>query len=265
MLGFGGWITLLSLIEPFFLNLDRVFVAIHVNEIELGYYNTTQDLIIQTVSITITVIVVLYPYLVTKLKYENNEAIKLLRKIILSSLFILFIFYINLFFIGDDFLIFWINKEFNENSYAILMIFGIGIIIKCVLVIPLTYYTFALNKPDILPKILVFLLIPYTLSLNYIAPIYGINGFAYIWSIEKLCEGICLILFMRGHISEMYFFRNLKNKYKELIMIIMLIFVLQIADIMEISFVIKFSVASIFSAIIIFWTLNNHYKNEPII
>ncbi len=92
-----------------------------------------------------------------------------------------------------------------------LMIFGIGIIIKCVLVIPLTYH-FCLNN-QIYTKILVFLLIPYTLSLNYIAPIYGINGFAYIWSIEKLCEGICLILFMRGHISEMYFL-NLKTSIK---------------------------------------------------
>ncbi len=42
MLSFETWITLLSLIEPFFLNLDRVFVAIHVNEIELIDYNTTQ-------------------------------------------------------------------------------------------------------------------------------------------------------------------------------------------------------------------------------
>ena len=121
------------------------------------------------------------------------------------------LFLINLYFLGDDFLTFWINQNFSNEAFRIMLIFALGVAIKGSLVIPLTSYSQALNRPEMMPKILLSLLTPYVIALWYLSPQYGLEGFAVIWSIEIVLEAVLIIYYLKDNIKIKFNFEVMKN------------------------------------------------------
>lgn len=205
LIKFGGWVSVSSIIGPLILYADRFIVSGIVSAEIFAYYATPFELSTKIWLIPTAYASVLFPVFAQG-AYGN---VSNLRNTYLNSLFLISLLLIPmcviLFFWPFELLSWWISKSFATNSYIVLKILSLGILINSLAQIPFTFIQ-AIGKPIVTAKVHILTLIPYLILLWVMTNAFGINGSATSWTIRIFMTSILFFI-----IAEKQFWKATKS------------------------------------------------------
>lgn len=191
MLGFGGWITVSTVVSPIMSMLDRLVIASKSGMEQVAYYATSNE-ITQRVGILPTALVgVLFPVFSKNSGFNTQQNSKLygFSFDLMMCGSVLF----GVFFIGtaEDLLSIWIDEGFAEQSFLVLQIIAIGAVFNFMARIPFTFIQ-GLNRPDITAKFHLLELPIFLIMLYLLIDVYGITGAAIATTVRMILDFILL-------------------------------------------------------------------------
>ena len=182
VLKFSIWITLANIVVPIIQYSDRFLIAVLISAAAITYYVTPYDVISKLILIPDAIMGVLFPLFSSSFLSKPDITKKLFltgAKIIFLILYPV-VFLITIFsFEGINL---WLGESFAQNSYFILQLLAIGVMMNCISLIPTNFFQ-GMGKPNI-PSIIVLIELPvYVFSMWFAIIHFGINGAAMVFMI----------------------------------------------------------------------------------
>ena len=180
---FGAWMTLSNIISPLMVNADRFIISNLLGASVVAYYTVPFDLAIRALIIPAAFTTSLFPRFASLLKFNQNEAKNVFhssKKKIIKGMLILCILMILFSKIG---LSIWINNNFANKSWIILIIISIGIFFNSLAQVPHTFLQASGNvRITAIIHSIEFLF--YIILLLLFLKIFGISGAALAFAIR---------------------------------------------------------------------------------
>lgn len=199
------WITIANIVGPLMLYSDRFFISSIISATALTYYATPYEVITKLLLIPNSLATVLFPVF-SATEVNNPEVAKsLFNKSVKFTFLTLFpMVFLSMVFSFDAMNI-WLGNKFANESFLVLQILSLGVLINALAYIPFNYLQ-GIGKPKI-PAILNLIEFPiYIILLWLFIKMWGINGAALIWTIRIIFDAG--ILFLISH-------RNFKIQYNK--------------------------------------------------
>lgn len=195
LFGFGGWITVSSIVSPLLVYADRFFLGHILTIAMVAFYAVPVDVVIRLLIIPRSLTSVLFPvFSGIDLKKETERINELFFRSIKYILSIFGILIVLLFTFARDILMLWLGPEYAANSTVALQIVLIGILSCSISMIPYNMLQ-AVGRADITAKIhLAELLIFVGLS-YFLISYYGLIGAAVAWCVRLVIETGILLIF----------------------------------------------------------------------
>jgi O-antigen/teichoic acid export membrane protein len=189
LLKYGGWISIMSLLAPLLVTVDRIVIAAAVGAKAVAHYTIPSDLVLKATIISTSLSTAIFPRLASK---DSSQARDMSRRATLLLVAIM----TPLVIIGQiaihPFLIIWLGREFATVSAGVSEIILMGVWVNA---IAISHHARLLTADN--PKIVVIIYlieIPiYFLLLWYGVTHLGILGVAIAWSLRVFIDtGILL-------------------------------------------------------------------------
>lgn len=190
------WITIANIVGPIMLYSDRFFISAIISATALTYYATPYEIVTKLLLIPNALTTVLFP-LFSASEANNPEIAKNLFNNSVKFTFItLFpIVFLSVVF-SFDAMNLWLGNKFANESFLVLQILSLGVLINALAYIPFNYLQ-GIGKPKI-PALLNLIEFPiYILFLWFFIKMWGITGAASIWTIRIIFDAG--ILFLISH------------------------------------------------------------------
>ena len=188
LLGFGGWITLTSIISPIMVIMDRLVISyLHGAKFVTLYtipYQLTEKINLLAMSVTNTI----YPKIAkSDIEHAISIAVKSLRYLLAlnTPLVVIGIFALK------PFLSMWIGSEFANNTAVVAKLLLVSLWINGLAFIPDTFLQ-ATSRPNINAKIHALEVFPYLVLLYLSLKYWGIEGAALASGIRFFVDFILL-------------------------------------------------------------------------
>lgn len=128
----GGWMSVSNIISPLMGYIDRFIIASVLGSAFVAYYATSMEIITKIWMLPGAIGMALFP-LMARYFAEKNE--KLSKSLFLKSNLIIFLAVfpvaLGIFCFSKEILMLWIGEDFAKNSYEILRILSVGVLINC--------------------------------------------------------------------------------------------------------------------------------------
>jgi O-antigen/teichoic acid export membrane protein len=206
LLSFGGWMTISNIIAPVMLYLDRFLIGSLVSVTAVAYYATPYEVVTKLWIVPTSIMGVMFPALSTSLVQDKNQSGNLYLKSIKYIFLLLFPIILIIVFFGKTGLTIWIGPEFAINSFRIMQLLAIGVLIHS-LGQPSFTFLQAMGRPDITAKLHLIELPLYLTYLWFFVHEYGIEGAAFSWVLRVTISSLVLTFLANSH------FKNY-NTYK---------------------------------------------------
>lgn len=198
---FGGWLTVSNMISPLMQYFDRFFIASKLSLSQVTLYTIPFDMLVRMTSFPSAFMAVVFPLMVrTKSANQSHELLKLLWLSFAVTIFLWLPFLIVLYFIGQEFLILWLGKDYFD--YEMLKVWNlllIGIFVNGVAYVHMTHLH-SLGHSKITAMAHMAELPVYLLLLFWLGVEYGISGVATAWVIRTTLDFLILTV-----MSSIYF------------------------------------------------------------
>lgn len=191
MMHYGGWVSIMSMLAPLLVTLDRFVIATVSGAKTVAYYTVPYELVTKLMVISGSLSNAIFPRLAAQSAQDNRYLAE--HATVVLSIFMTPVVIISIMF-AQPFLYLWVGSHVTEAGYGVAEIILLGIWINT-LAIPHHARLLADNNP----KIVVFIYlaqIPVYLLLMWIGLTYlGIMGAAIAWSIRVSFDTILLLYF----------------------------------------------------------------------
>ena len=188
------WITLANVVGPILIYSDRFIIGIVDSASAITYYATPYEIITKLLLIPGALVLVLFPIFSSSF----NANLQVLKSIFLRSIkFIFLILYPIIFIVitfSYDILSLWLGRDFAQNSYLVLQILSIGVLLNGIAFIPFNFLQ-GVGKPEI-PAILNSIELVFYFPALWLAIEYcGIVGAAWTWLSRIFIDTVFLLYF----------------------------------------------------------------------
>ena len=192
LLGFGGWMTVSNVANPFMNTMDRFVLGGAVSLAAVTYYATPHELVTKMWLFTAAVFPVFFPAFAASAGRDPRRAAVLFDRMMRATLVALFVPTLVLVALAPEILRLWLGGEFAVRSAAVLRVLGVGVFVNCLAQGALTL-VHARGRPDISGKFHLAELPVYAVLLWLLLPRWGIVGAAWAWTLRASLDAVLLL------------------------------------------------------------------------
>ncbi len=192
--GFGGWLTVSSIIGPFMARMDRFIIGAMLSMSAVAYYAIPFDLVTKLWVLSGSLLGVLFPVF-SAYSATEKERFRLLYERSLKYILIALspmVFVIVL--MAEPLLKLWLGQEFAVHSALVMQVLSVGVIISSIARVPAAAIQ-AMGKPDITAKLHMVELPVYLAMLWFLIPSIGIVGVAAAYTL-RISLDVSALLFI---------------------------------------------------------------------
>ncbi len=200
VLKLGGWITISNLVVPILIYLDRFLIGAIVSAVAIAYYTTPYEIVSKLLLIPGAITGVLFPAFSASYVPDPDFTKKISIKAIKYIVMILYPIVLVIMLFSSEALTLWLGYSFAENSYFILQIMALGILINSIAYIPFSFLQ-GIGKPEITAKIQLFELPFFALAMWFAISEMEIKGAVLVWLIRIIIDAILLFMFTKKSVS----------------------------------------------------------------
>lgn len=187
----GGWLTVSNIISPLMGYADRFIIGGALSAAVVSYYTTPQEILLKLWILPSAITAVLFPTFAAQI-VTGGEKVKNIFFKAVGWLYILIFPITSVFFIFSyEIISLWIGKDFALESYFLMKIFSIGILINCLAHIPYTLIQSA-NLSRVTAVIHCFQFPFFIFLIWWMALTYGVVGAACAWLIRMAVDSILM-------------------------------------------------------------------------
>lgn len=197
LMSLGGWMTISNIIAPVMLYLDRFLISSLVSVTAVAYYAIPYEIVTKLWIVPTSLMGVIFPALSTSFVKDKTLSGNLYRKSIKYIFCLLFPIILIIILFGKKGLTIWIGPEFAANSFRIMQLLAIGVLIHS-LGQPSFTFLQAMGKPDITAKLHLIELPLYLSYLWFFIHKYGIEGAAFSW-VLRVTTSFFILTFLANY------------------------------------------------------------------
>lgn len=189
LLAYGGWISVMTLLAPFLVTIDRLILATLSGAKAVTFYTVPYDLVSRTMVISRSLSSAIFPRLASAGREQSREIAERATIVLVSIMTPIVIVGI---FLVQPFLNIWLGAEFARNSAHVgeVILFGVW---ANALVVPHHARSMASSSPRAVVMIYLFEIPIYLFMLWFGIKYWGVVGAAAAWSVRVVVD-TCLLL-----------------------------------------------------------------------
>jgi O-antigen/teichoic acid export membrane protein len=194
LLGYGGWLTVSSVLGPILIYTDRLMVGAFVSAAAVGFYSAPHEIITRLLFIPASIVATLFPAFSTLIgQGQYGATATLLARavryvlLIVGPVVVVLVPFAHQ--VGD----FWLGSTFAQRSAPVLQILAVGLLANSLAYIPYAMIQ-AIGRPDLTAKFHLVELPIHVLLLWLFIGMWGITGAALAWSCRVALDGVLLFV-----------------------------------------------------------------------
>ncbi len=193
LIGFGGWLTISSLVSPVIVLLDRFIIGIVLSMSAVAYYATPYEVVTKLWIFSASLLGALFP-VISALSVKSEHEIRILydRSINYLLVSVAPIVAVLLTF-SQELLSFWIGVDFAMQSASVTRWLAIGVLINVLAQVPFTVLQ-GMGKADVPAKLQIVQLPFYAFATWYLVGAIGITGAAIAWTTRAAVDAFLLLI-----------------------------------------------------------------------
>ena len=191
MLGFGGWLTVSSVISPLIVFIDRFAIGALVSMSAVAYYATPYEVVTKLWIFSASLLAALFPVLSAlavapgaEIRMLYGRATRYLLVIVAPCVGLLLAF-------AEDLLRIWIGAEFAQESAPAAKWLALGVLINVIAQVPFTVLQ-GIGKAGTAARLQLAQLPFYALALWYLTITFGVRGAAMAWAARAALDFLLL-------------------------------------------------------------------------
>ena len=193
LLGFGGWMTAVNVINPLMVQMDRFLIGALVSTSAVAFYTTPFDLMTRAWFLSGSVIGVMFPAFAATYTVDRDRTAAIFERCLKSVFVILFPITLVGVALGHEILLYWVGADFASEGTRVMQWLALGVLLNGLAQVPSSLIQ-AVARPDLTFKLHMVELIPYLLVAYWLTGRYGIEGAAVAW-VARIAADL-LIYFM---------------------------------------------------------------------
>ena len=192
LLGYGGWVTVSSVVSAFFASGDRFVIGALSSMAAVGYYTAPSEMVSRLSIFPGSLVLTLFPAFSSLEAQGAKERLeRLYSRSVKFLLLILGPIVVLLAVLARDILGLWLGADFSAKSTLVLQILSIGILLNCLAYLPLALIQ-GVGRPDVAARFHLFELPLYIVLLWFGVTRMGIPGAALAWTVRVGCDALLL-------------------------------------------------------------------------
>jgi len=195
LLGFGGWVTVTSIIGPLLDTLDRLILGSLSGPAAVTFYSVPSNLLRRATVFSIALSSALFPRFASIT--DKNEAKELLEKAVFGFVAILTPIFVLTGMFLESFIILWIDASFASISAPVGAVLLIGVWANSAAHLPYALLQ-GTGRPDLVAKCHAAEVIPYLSILVLLIVKFGVLGASIGWSLRCVLDAAILFMFSVG-------------------------------------------------------------------
>jgi O-antigen/teichoic acid export membrane protein len=197
LIGFGGWVTVSSVVGPILVYLDRFMIGALLSMAAVAYYAVPYEIVIRLWIIPTSIGAALFPVfsvLIGQGQWERLVSFlwHSVKWVLLTLGFVVVMVAV----LAHDILQLWLGSAFAEESTLVLQILVVGVLINSLAHVPYSFIQ-ALGRPDLTAKFHLAELPLQGLLVWWLINLWGITGAALAWSIRVSIDALLLFVAAR--------------------------------------------------------------------
>ena len=191
LIHFGTWMTVVNIIGPLILYIDRFVIGAMVNMESVAHYTTPYEMVTRLLLVPGALIAVLLPAFSSSYAGERNSASILFIRSIKYTFLMMFPIALLIVTFARQGLQSWLGSDFAQSSTLVLQLLSVGVFIISPAQISYVFLQ-GIGRPDLTAKVY-FIEVPlYILILVAFVRLAGINGAAAAWMLRAVLDGLLL-------------------------------------------------------------------------
>ena len=181
LLSFGGWMTLINIVVPIMVQMDRFFIGALVSTAAVAYYTTPFELAIKGWCIPVAVLGAVFPAFATSFACDRGRTALIFGKSLTYIFILMFPITLALVALAPEGLALWLGPDFARQSTAVLRWLAIGVFLDALQHVPSSLMQ-GVGRPDLVAKLHLLELPLYLLAAWHLIVLRGIEGAALAWT-----------------------------------------------------------------------------------
>ncbi len=264
LLSFGGWVTVINIVNPILVYIDRFLIGAILSVSVLAYYTAPFEILQRLWIIPASLNMTLFPAFSSLSGGEQSEKLgSIFSKAVKLTFVVLFPIVFMLSFFSFEILKIWLGFDFAVKSSDVFKVIALGIFASSIAGFP-TILLQGVGRPELPAKLYLVELVVYIPFVSFFIYKFGIIGAGIGWLIRQVIEMVLLywMVFKIGAVTVKNFFSgDVLNLILLSIVLVSFLFVSDTLNIWLKFFIAIFSIA-LFSFIIWFKTLNHREREE---
>jgi len=191
LISFGGWMTVSNIVSPIMVNLGRFLIGALISVAAVAYYATPFDVVTKILIIPGAFVAVLFPAFSSAFHQDPYRTAELFFRSIKYTFLLLFPITVFIVIFAKELLLIWLGIEFAENSYVVMQILVVGVLMNGIANVPFALIQGA-GRPDITGKLHLLELPIYLVTIWWLVGAYGIKGAAACWLLRAAIDALAL-------------------------------------------------------------------------
>lgn len=196
LVGFGGWITISSVVGPVIVYCDRFLIGAMLSATAVAQYGAPFEAATKLAIIPAALVSALFPRLSSGATWEDGRTARLVRQAIVVLCWLMLPLGVALIALSESLLRVWLGADFGGGSAVVFRWLVVGVVLNALSQVPYAALQ-AAGRPDITAKLHLIEVGPYLLVLAWVLPHYGIMGAAWVWTARVAVDGFALFVLAR--------------------------------------------------------------------
>jgi O-antigen/teichoic acid export membrane protein len=201
LLGFGGWLTVSSIVGPVMVYFDRFLIGALVSASAVAYYAAPYAVVTRLFIIPVALNTALFPMVSSVVVHDRIRVTRLFERGIYYVFLAVFPIVLLLVAFANEALTLWLGAEFANHSRFVLQWFAVGVLVSSLARLSWTVVQGA-GRPDLGAKIHLVELPLYVVALWWAVTAYGIQGAAVVWVVRAGLDTLVFFAVVRWVLPE---------------------------------------------------------------
>ena len=191
LLGFGGWVTISSVVGPLMVYLDRFLIGSIISIEAVAYYTTPYEMVTKLLLVPSALMGILFPAFATSFVQDRGRTHMLFGRGLKYLFLILFPLTLVIVTLAEEGLSLWLGADFAKHSAEVLQWLAIGVFINCLAQVPF-FLVQGIGRPDLSAKFHLIELPVYLMALWWLIATDGARGAAIAWVGRVFLDAVML-------------------------------------------------------------------------
>lgn len=200
LLGYGGWVTISSILSPLMVYMDRFAIGALVSVSAVAYYVTPHEIVTKLLIVPIALQAAVFPAFSGLIATRDARAGAMYQRAIELTLIVLLPISAAVIMFAEPALRIWLGPAFGGRSAHVAQILALGLVVNGVGHIPAALIQGS-GRPDICAKLHLIEFPCYGVVCWYSITRYGIDGAAWAW-VFRVCVDTGLLMYMARLVAQ---------------------------------------------------------------